>query len=362
MVRANLSSKLTSFAAPAGLSFGRVNPDKFAKKKVETKLHNLSASERSYTITHTPNQTFAGVTISGPTSITVPAHSKKKIKFTLKMDASLGNFDSGFYSQTEVDGWFTLSDGKDELRVGYMAAVDPASKIKIKSNEDKNTIVIKNKGVTTGFAEGFTLAGKNGLLLNKSPNAIKALGYRNNDFFGASNIVEFGIVTERPWESPSAYEIDILIDADSDGIFEKILVAADIGFLTTGIPSGTLVTAVFGETGGYLLFDVDTDLNDDSAILSFFRNDIFGLPLGFLPVGDTDFDYEMYIFDNRSDSVDVQIGSVDLGNEIVPEIATLGLLPGTTVTQTASGKAEKMLWLLQNNQAKKQAKIIKIED
>lgn len=359
VVRANLAAKLTSFTTPAGVSFGRLNPDKPVKEEVSFKVHNLSGATRTYQITHKPNQIFAGVTISGPSSVTVSAYGEEKLDFKLKMDPALGEFDPGFYSQNEVDGWFILKDGLETLRVGYVAVVDPASKMKVEG--ENASLVVRNNGVSAGFAEGFTLAGKDGLLLHKMPNAINALGFRNSNFFGANNIVEFGITTERPWESPSAYEINMLIDADEDGIYEKVLVVADLGLLTSGYPSGTLVTVVFGSDGGYLLFDVDADLNDGAALLPFFRNDAFGLPLGFLPKGDSSFDYQLYIFDNRIDSFDVQIGSIDLNNEIQPEIATVGLRPGGSVTQSTTGGKGKMLWLLQNNMAKKQAQIIEIE-
>ena len=56
--------------------------------------------------------------------------------------------------------------------------------------------------------------------------------------------------------------------------------------------------------------------------------------------------------DLRDDSYDVQFGSVDLANEIIPDSNSFGLLPETEVEIPVSGSGE-MLWLFQNNEAKK---------
>ena len=43
-----------------------------------------------------------------------------------------------------------------------------------------------------------------------------AIGFRTNSFFAPGDLVEFGISTERTWETLAAYEIDIFIDHDGD--------------------------------------------------------------------------------------------------------------------------------------------------
>jgi len=358
VVRADKAAALSSFAMPGGISFGRITPDGIERYDAEFKVHNLSSTKRTYLIKHIVNKSFPGVEITAPGTVSVPPGGEAKVKLQLTMDPSVGPFDKGFYSQTEVDGWFVMDDGVDTLRVGYLAVIDPASKMNVELQDEG--ALIENTGVSAGFAEGFTLAARNGLVLKEKPNAIGALGYRSNNFFGASNIVEFGIATQQPWETPSVYEIDILVDADSDGIFETTLVAMDLGFILGGNPSGTLVTAIFKTGFASLLFEVDSDLNDKSAVLPFFRHNAFNARLGILPDGDTDFDYEMYIFDLRDGSVDVQLGYIDLASELVPQYKSFGLAPGGSFINQIAGGSGDMLWLFQNNQAEKQAKILKV--
>jgi hypothetical protein len=347
-------------------------------------LVNLSSNRRNFSVTHVPNQTFPGVEISCPDYVSVDGkknnedddrrHGKGKSKYKgnskskgnngdasekfeikLAMDPTVGPYDDGFQSQTEVDGWCVLDDGVDQLRVGYLAVVDPASDMKVEFDDD--ALTVKNGKSSVGWAEGFTLAGKDGLLLDKQPNAFKALGFRSNSYAALGDLIEFGVSSERTWETFATAEIDIYVDVDNDGIDDAILVVAD--FFEDGIP----VTAIFPQ--GAALFDAGADYNDGVAVLTFFsRTDAPLGFLGFLPPGDTDFDYTAVFYDVRTGEYDVQVGSVDLAAEIIPGLSSFGLAPKDKVDLPVSGKGE-MLWLFQNNEARKgvtgkQSAIVKI--
>jgi len=376
VVRANEAVALSSYASPGGVSFGRINPYKKTKEKVSVELTNLSKHKRTYTVTHVPNQTFAGVEVSCPDVVKVAGtkkgwgHDKKKgkghdkgkgkghdddrepkhhrsggEKFDIKltMDPTVGAFDDAFQSQTEVDGWCVLDDGTDQLRVGYMAVIDPASNMKAKYKD--GLLSVKNKRGNVGWAEGFTLAGEDGLILDDAFNAFKAIGYRTNSFAALGDLVEFGIASEKTWETFAAAEIDIFIDVDGDGIDDSILVVAD--FFEDGFP----VTAIFPQ--GEALFNAGVDYNDGTAILTFFGAQDAPLGfLGFLPPGDTDFDYTAVFFDIRSGDFDVQAGSINLADEVIPAAASFGLAVGDVAELPVSGSGD-MLWLYQNNKAKK---------
>jgi len=361
VVRADTAVALTSYATPGGASFGRINPKSKKKAEVKVDLVNLSSDKRTFTVTHVPNQTFPGVKISCPQSVKVEKYngnekSKKQFKIELEMDPTVGPWDDAFQSQTEVDGWCVLDDGVDELRVGYLAVVDPASEME--AEFEHGVLNIENEKGNVGWAEGFTLAGKGGLLLDNEPNAFEAIGFRSASFAAAGDLIEFGIASERTWEAFSATEIDIFVDVDGDGIDDAILVVAD--FFDDGFP----VTAIF--PAGFALFEAGVDFNDGAAVLTFFSKTDAPLGfLGFLPPGDTDFDYTAVFFDIRSGDFDVQVGSIDLAAEIVPGFSTFGLFPGDDTDVPVSGTGE-MLWLFQNNEAKngktdKQFEIVKIE-
>ncbi|MCH7894690.1 MAG: S8 family serine peptidase [Proteobacteria bacterium] len=355
VVRADSALSLSSYAAPGGVSFGRINPSKSKKFKESFRIHDLSGGSRHFTGTHVQNQTFPGVEVSCPSSANTRRGKSGKLRIKLTMDPTVGPFDDAFHSQTEVDGWCVFDDGVDTLRVGYLAVIDPASEMKAKGKG--GVVKIENEKGNLGWAEGFTLVGRDGLVLDKTTNSFNAVGVRTSSFAAIGDLVEFGISTDRTWESMAAYEIDIFVDVNADGIDDFILVAAD--FFGDGIP----ITAIFPQ--GFALFDVGQDLNDASAILTFFGATDAPLGfLGFLPAGDTDFDYTAVFFDLRNGSFDVQVGSVDLADEIVPAFNSFGLFAGTEVEVPVSGSG-KMLWLFQNNEAKKrkgkhQAEIVRV--
>lgn len=352
VIRANRAISATAVAIPGGLSFGRINPSRHFRSKRHVHVRDLNdqghhghhgGTHRTFAVTHVPNQTFPGVTVSCPSTVHVGPHSQSGFNIRLTMDPTVGPFDDAFHSQTEVDGWCVLDDGTDQLRVGYLAVVDPASKMKV--HRAKDGVNIRNRRGNLGWAEGFTLAGRGGELLDGTPNAIAKFGFRTGSFAAAGDLVEFGIAMERPWETLAAYEYDILVDVNEDGITDFVLVAAD--FFDDGRP----VTAIFPQ--GAALFFTGADLNDATAVMTFFGATDAPLGfLGFLPPGDTDFDYTLITFDLRDGSFDVQEGSVDLNDEIVPAFNSFGLFPGTDVDVPTSGNG-KMLWLFQNNNAKR---------
>ncbi len=343
VVNAKAAVSLTSYASPAGVSFGRINPSKRVTVKESFKVRSLSGGSRNFSVTHIPNQTFPGVEVECPSSVKVKHGKSHKLKIKLTMDPSVGPYDNGFHSQTEVDGWCVLEDGTDTLKVGYLAVIDPASKMEAEGED--GFVKIENKRGNVGWAEGFTLVARDGLLIDGKPNSFNAIGVRTNDFLGTRDLIEFGISTDRTWETLAPYEVDIYIDVDKDGIDDYILVAAD--FFEDGVP----VTAIFPQ--GAALFDSGADYNDASAILTFFgtTDSPYG-DLGFLPPGDTDFDYTAFFIDLRNDSVDAQYGTVDLADEVIPETRTLGLLPDSELQIPVTGAGE-MLWLFQNNEAKR---------
>jgi hypothetical protein len=194
--------------------------------------------------------------------------------------------------------------------------VDPASKLNSWERRPGEGRV-SNRGLSFGYGEIFNVA-------EGSSPAIEQFGWRTEDYgFPA---LEFGIATQAPWETMSNLEIRIFIDADEDGIYETTLLAQDEGLLLDGIANGQIVTVIFNQFGGFLLFDVFGDFNDRGAVLTFFENDFNGAPIGVLPVGDTTFDYRLEVIDGRTgrcaledapsggdgDFICAQEGSVDL--------------------------------------------------
>jgi subtilisin family serine protease len=342
---------LGSYASPGGVSFGRLNPASHKMLKETVYVTNFSDHARSFSASHVPNQTANGVSVNCDAGVSVPANSTKKFKISITLDPTAMDYDVPFYlTQTEVDGWCILEDGDDTLRVGYMATVDPASGMKAVGN-GKGVHVQNLGGQAAGFAEGFTLAGKDGLLLDGTNNAIDAMGFRSADY--GIPVMEIAVASEEVWESPSNLEWDIYLDLDKDGIDDAVLVGADFSAFGD-FPAGDMVTAQFSLTGGPGFLDWffgAVDFNDRVAILPFSKD-----PFGY--VSDS-FNYTLVVF-GRDGSLDVQFGTVDTANEIVPDLASFGLWYGDGVKLNTSGPGE-MLWLFPNNEAGDQAQIVTVK-
>jgi len=343
---------LTSYASPGGVSFGRMNPTKSQRRQEKVTLTNLTRKSRNFTVTHVPNQTLPGVDVICPRRVFVPGRGNKPFNVKIVVDATALPFDIPSFTQTEVDGWCVLSDGTDELKVGYTATVDPASNMK--AVKRRGAVTVKNQnGVNAGFAEGFTLTGEGGLFLDGVNNAIAAVGFRNGDpdlFFGFP-VIEMAVVSEAIWESPSNLEWDFFIDVDGDGVDDVLLQGID--FSIYGGDIGSMITAQFDlATGGGFLdwFISNMDYNDHVTAMPF-TLDPFGLATG-------SFDYTLVLW-GRDGSTDVQVGSVDSAAEIVPELSSFGIFGGDSVDIPVSGPRGDMLWLFPNNQAPKQFNILR---
>ena len=349
-VRAAMS--LTSYASPGGVSFGRVNPSEFAQHTRKVTVTNMSGQARDFAVTHKPNQTLPGVEVTCPGGVHVPGNGNKPFHVRISVDPNSAPFDFSSFSQTEVDGWCVLNDGQDELKVGYMATVDPASRMQ--AHKTKGGVRVSNQnGTAAGFAEGFTLTGEDGLFLDGTNNAIAAVGFRTGDpaaFFGLP-VVEMGVASEAIWEAPSNLTWDFFIDVDGDGIDDVLLHGID--FSVYGGDIGSMITAQFALDGsaGFLDWFINImDYNDRAAAMPFTKSP-FGLA--------TDsFDYTLVVT-GRDGSIDVQAGSVNTAAEIVPDLNSFGIFGGTSVDIATSGPRGDMLWLFQNNRASKQVDVVK---
>src|SRR5690606_31077789 len=75
---------LTSYAAPGGVSFGRLNPITSANVKEDVRLTDLSGKRRNFDVTHVPNQTYPGVSVECPRDVRVNGKGSAKFSIRLK--------------------------------------------------------------------------------------------------------------------------------------------------------------------------------------------------------------------------------------------------------------------------------------
>ncbi|HKE94032.1 MAG TPA: S8 family serine peptidase, partial [Povalibacter sp.] len=352
VIRVDRAAALTSYAAPGGVSFGRLNPVFPINREQHVKLSNLATRSRSYSVSHVANRTYPGVKVQCPSQVRVGPKGSTRFDIDLTFDPRQAwrqnVFDDALASQTEVDGWCVLKDGKDTLRVGYIAVVDAASAVLPVPGPKLRSVNLINTGPALGIAEGFTLAKLGGDAGGRRTQAaISAVGFRNANpaLYFDLPVLEFGIALQKPFEHISTFEFDLLIDTNGDGVEDFILVGVDYSTFNPTADPGAFVTAQFPADPnqfGFIDWFVSTwDFNDRTLILPF----TLEAGGGFLP---PKFDYTLITFAGDG-TQDVQQGSVDLAKEIVPDVNSIGIDPGGRVNVQLTGPTGYTLWLLQND-------------
>jgi hypothetical protein len=259
------------------------------------------------------------------------------LSFDPRVALTKGVSDDWFISETEVDGWCVLSDGKDTLRVGYLASVDAAS-LMISHRVSRNTMALANVGPSVGLAEGFTLVGtgkhsddadedeKDTSTTPTPSNTIAQLGVRHTAVQG-NDTFQFGIALTHIFQNLSAAKFTLLLDTNNDGVDDVELDGADISTFDPNQPVGTFVTAQFDlKTGnGFLDWPGIWDFNDRVATLTYTTAANTGTQgTGLVP---PKFSYHLTLV-NSDGSTDVIHGTVDMSKEVVPDLNDFTLNPG----------------------------------
>jgi minor extracellular serine protease Vpr len=370
VLRIPAAAALTSYAAPGGVSFGRINPTGTVTRVQLVDVMNLANTHRNFSVTHVPKQTYPGVTVSCPSNVRLDALRSKRVEVRLRFDPKVaftqGRFDLASISQTEVDGWCILSDGTDTLRVAYVAVVDPASRTQIQVLRGNQTIRVRNTGPTVAWAEGFTFNSEGAPVdpQNHKAHAIENVGFRTVDptfddegnpigLYGADPVLELAIETHGNYEHLSARRYDLYLDTNGDGAEDTRLRAVDLSAFNTGGPNdvdpGVLfVTAQFpyanGVTGGGSLdWAVNGwDFNDSVVILPFTR---VGGTGGRVPNA---FSYRLVVTDSN-DVTQTHSGTINLADEVSLDASSIGLAPNDSFDANVTGGHGSVLWLLPND-------------
>ncbi|MEM6639412.1 MAG: S8 family serine peptidase [Pseudomonadota bacterium] len=347
VMRIPAALSLTSYAMPAGVSFGYALVDKDATAARSITVVNRTDQARVFTGTHIGRAARPGLEVTCPDTVTVPANDAAIAELSLSVSAAALLADPGQLEHSDIDGWCLLSDGIDTLRIGYIAARDSASSVEIVSANESMTVV--NAGPARGRASAFELAGVTST--GDATRTIGALGYRRSTILGVP-VLQLALALNEGWETPAHVSVEMRIDAGGDGLFERILWAGDWSLLR--FDPGTYVTGVFKPddeqrpafgTGYTDWFTEDIDFNDQVMMLPFSLLPQFGL--SFIKPPDTSFDYQLRVY-SRDGTFAEQIGTIDFGSSAPDSLPDLLLNGGESVT-LAAPQSDTLLWLMPGN-------------
>jgi minor extracellular serine protease Vpr len=370
VVRVDRAAALTSYASPGGVSFGRLNPVAPIVRSRSVKLTDFGGHARFFTVKSVPHKTYPGVHVSCPSSVTVRPNRSNEFEINLAFDPRValkkGVSDDWLISETEVDGWCVLSDGKDTLRVGYLASVDAAS-LMFSHRASRDTIALVNAGPSVGLAEGFTLvgtgkhsddAGDSDEKDTSTPapsNTIAQLGVRHN-IVQDNDTFQFGIALNHIFQNLSALKFTMLLDTDNDGVDDVELDGADLSVFDPTQAVGTFVTVQFDlKTGdGFLDWPGIWDFNDRVATLTYTTAANTVAP-GLVP---PKFSYHLTLV-NSDGSTDVIHGTVDMSKEVVPDLNDFTLNPGE-VADVGFSRSGTTLWFYPGNSPRSQVDLVTV--
>jgi minor extracellular serine protease Vpr len=139
----------------------------------------------------------------------------------------------------------------------------------------KGTVKVRNDSTEVGGTADFYAWGLSGTNKAAGEVGLKAVGVQANPYNGDA-ILFFAINTFKAWSNNSENEFDILIDTNGDGTPDYALVAADQGSVTTGSPSGTMVTLLVDIAAGTttIQYPVTTPTNGTTLLLPLLASDI----------------------------------------------------------------------------------------
>jgi minor extracellular serine protease Vpr len=311
-------------------------------------IRNTSSHAIRYDLGNTFDGSARGVKVAiSPSSVTVPANSKKTIAVKVSLAESavaalpaaapdhapnlaIDAYGNYFTPVTTVRGTIVATPrssgtGIYTLRVPWLVAPKGTSDVRQVNNsrtpytvsgaKRNATIKFRNFGLHKGLVDVYAWGlrdGQDGV----GEVDLRAAGVQSIDTSVCTGISDssdrcliFAINTWSPWSNAAANEFDVLVDVNKDGTPDFLLLAYDDGLIFTGASNGLMDALVidlddFSLVGG---FDAAVSANGTTLLLPALASD-FGLDKG----GPSSFDYwvESYVVAGES----VQSDTMDTGD------------------------------------------------
>ncbi len=285
------------------LSFGtyRLNSTSAYSKKVV--VRNYSSASRTYSITNTPRNApnLTGVTLSMPSSITVPANGSAQFTlslvvtppalptWTLNGGAQGGNGE--LLNTVEYAGYLSFASGAENVHIPWhilphkAAAVTPST----------TTLTLAGNGLLnlsnlTGAVQGqvdlFALTGtgtqfpastlpppgSDYVLVNLRAVGVRLACSAMTGKICTAYAVQFAVNTFGQRSHPDVpAEFDVYLDVNNDGTPDLVVFNTDIGYFTTGVfngQNGVFVEDLTTKTAYGPYYYTQADLDSANVILT----------------------------------------------------------------------------------------------
>ncbi|WP_157756728.1 S8 family serine peptidase [Plantactinospora sp. KBS50] len=258
----------------ATLNFGFAELDRNYSKRKAITVKNLGRSAQTFTVS-------VGNAAGSPhtarlqrTRVTVPGHGQAQVPVTLEVPAATAGDSSGFQ---DVSGLVTLtpvgrSNGGVALRVPYYLVPQAVSQVSTRVDQgalhrkgSATATTTNRRGVVAGTADWYAWGLSDGRDAAGAAD-LRAVGVQALPADGA---IAFAVSTHNRLSNAARNEFDIYVDVNGDGTDDYDVVGVDLGLVTTGDPTGDMVTAVFDlrTGGGTLEFYADAPYDGSTFVL-----------------------------------------------------------------------------------------------
>lgn len=334
----------TAYVAPGGIGFGVFKPEYNDAAMRWVEVTNFSSEDQRFSISVEGNlgASSAGVVVDVSQEIYVAAGQTQKVPVTLRMQSNAVESTTDFQ---EFDGWIVFKSATSDIRVGYTAVIEPASRIDM--NVQGDSYQFRNVAFGDANIFGYTMA------QSEAAN----LGYRSI----SPEIAVFAFNAQEDWTNFSKYRFQMTIDVDEDGTADYQASVADLNLLApddfddiTGDVGSALENL---ETGsGNLLYLAQAGYNN--SVLQF-QLDMYG-DNGFLKDGDTTFSYTLTMENIFSESGELELvgtGRIDLSQQVEFETPAMLLPAQQGVTIDVDGDATPIYFIPSESTPSKRVKV-----
>jgi subtilisin family serine protease len=248
---------------------------------------NLTGAATTYDVSAWLNtSSIPGVSLTlSPRTIRIPAGETRSIRVRLRISdpAALPDaYDSDGGELFLMDGLLKLSPRNGSGRVVTPIVMVPAGLSDVRAGfvpatrTKPSALRVRNLGRHTGDVEVFQWSVTDDLGDSPDPRVpdLRHVGVSSFDL-GGDVLTVFAINTADRWSTHAVNEYDIAIDVDLDGAEDFLLVVADIGLLTDGVPNGAMgVLALTAAGDPVSLYEVSAPANGSMVFVPMLASDL----------------------------------------------------------------------------------------
>jgi minor extracellular serine protease Vpr len=266
----------------ASLSFGVAEVTEDFNGSAQITVENHGSSSAGFSVSVVPGAGSPHTATVNSTSITVSGHQSRKLNVSLTVPVATAGDSSSF---RQVSGRIVLTptsgNNGTALSVPYYLVPRARSEVRAQLSGDLQergsaTVQLSNRSNSVAGTADFYAWGLRGNHANLGSIGLRAVGVQS--FIDPTNgpMLVFAVNTFGRTSNPATTTYDILLTLNGHTAPDFDVEAADLGTLTTGLPNGELVVAVFDlvHGGGVLEFFATAPTDGNTVLLPLVAADV----------------------------------------------------------------------------------------